>query len=171
MMTRILFILFALIATLFVKAQETETIPAPKTITTTNFPEKLGLVNDHVGILTAEEVAKLTTQLTDYQSKTKRNLYIVMVDDTKPYQNMVDYTRDLSLEWGLTPDDEKDLMIVLGFDIHDVRVLSSSENLEKLSLDFLNSVLNDSLLANFNEGKFYQGLHLASKRIMEAWGE
>lgn len=133
------------------------------------FPTQKSLLQDEVSLLSAEQQKELKTKFEAYQQKTNRRVYLLLIDAIGPYSNLIDYTNDLSQFWNLEPDGKDHVLIVLSLGARDVRISSSSQNLETLSLEFLNSVIQDTMIPHFNQGEFYQGMDQAVQKIMEKW--
>jgi uncharacterized membrane protein YgcG len=148
-----------------ISEENTFDFPNPERI----FPAQNGLLVDQFGLFDSSEKLKLETKLSDYQTKSNHAIYVVIVDKIQPYTNLIDYTNDLSMFWQLDPNSPNHIILVMSLDIADIRINTTEQNVDKLSIEFLTNVLENTMVPAFNEGLMFEGVDRGLDRIMETW--
>ena len=139
-----------------------------------DFPEKPNpprLVNDYTNTLAPDEVNSLETKLVRYSDSTSTQIVIVMVDDLLGYDK-ADYAIKLGQKWGVGQKGSDNGIVILvkptgGKGKRDA-FISVGYGLEPVITDALSRrVIENEMIPNFRENKFYAGLDQATTILMQ----
>ena len=126
-----------------------------------------GYVNDHVGLLSKEQIEKLKKQLVTYESKTSNEFYIVTLksfgSDT-PLQ----YSFRLWKVHGFgKPNKDNGILILIAKDDRKLRI-SVGNGLEKsLTDEFCAKIIEKIMVPQFKKQQFYKGIQEAVDLIIK----
>jgi len=132
------------------------------------FPEKSNrLVNDYVGILTAEESSVLEKKLVAYNDSTSTQLAVVIVQSLDGYE-VSDYATRLAEAWGVGQKD-KDNGVLLLVAIADKKItLQTGYGMEGVLPDAIcKRIIENEIKPAFKKSNFYEGIDNASTAIFK----
>ena len=157
--TKILFILLALISSISIQAQN---IPDPMS------PPRL--VNDFAGFLTTNEQNSLERELLRFNNETSTQIYIVVVKSLDGYDK-AQYAVELGEKWkiGQKGKDNGALILVKpNYQNEKGEVyIATGYGLEGVIPDAIaKRIVNNEILPKFKEGNYYQGLKSATSILM-----
>lgn len=130
------------------------------------------LVNDFVGVLSADERARLEQKLRDYNDSTSTQITIVIVPTTEPYP-IGDFAFRVGRKWGVGQKG-KNNGLVLAWATQTRKVyIATGYGLEGAIPDAIaKRIITNDITPNFRQGQYYQGLDLATTEIIQrAQGE
>jgi len=137
------------------------------------FPQKnnYNLVYDQSDILSAQEEDALRSKLNTFAKKTSTQMVIVIVDDIcdmSPEQ----YATKIGYDWGVGQADKDNGIVILvkpsGGQGERKTFIAVGYGLEAVIPDGIGvQIVNNELLPNFKNGKFYAGLDAATTVIQE----
>lgn len=134
------------------------------------FPKPLGYVNDYKGILTDLEKNDLESYLTNYEHKNSREVVVVIVDSIKPYNNILDFGKNLGNEWGIGKVNKNNgLLLVVNIAGRDIGI-STALATEKLLTDSIcQIVIDQTIIPEFTDQQYYDGIKNGLTDLMARW--
>ncbi len=138
------------------------------TVTAQTFPEKSNrLVNDYVGVLSAEESAALESKLVAYNDSTSTQLAIVIIESLEGYE-VSDYAIRLGEAWGVGQK-EKDNGVMILVAIADKKItIQTGYGMEGVLPDAIcKRIIENEIKPSFKKSKFYEGIDNASTAIFK----
>ena len=163
MKSKIVYLAFFIIFPLsFIYAQEKEQ--------ETVFPTPIGYVNDFEGVYTPEQIEELEKLIVDFENETTNEIAIITIDNIGNYTDFAQYTLDLSSKWGIGKTDKNNgLSIVFSKTLRKIRINTGIGTQEVISDEFCLKLINDYLVPDFREGKYFEGTKTALLALFEAW--
>jgi uncharacterized protein len=138
------------------------------TVTAQTFPEKSNrLVNDYVGVLSAEESTALESKLVAYNDSTSTQLAIVIIESLEGYE-VSDYATRLGEAWGVGQK-EKDNGVMILVAIADKKItIQTGYGMEGVLPDAIcKRIIENEIKPSFKKSKFYEGIDNASTAIFK----
>jgi uncharacterized protein len=138
------------------------------TVLAQTFPEKSNsLVNDYVGVLTAEESSALEQKLVAYNDSTSTQLAIVIIQSLEGYE-VSDYATRLAEAWGVGQK-EKDNGVMLLVAIADKKItIQTGYGMEGVLPDAIcKRIIENEIKPSFKKSNFYEGIDKASTAIFK----
>ncbi len=159
-MKRILTLLIAVLASLWVNAQD---IPEPMS------PPRL--VNDFAGILRAEEQNALEQKLRSYHDSTSTQIYVVTVSDLRGYEPS-DFAFRLGEKWGVGQKGKNNgIVILIKPRIGNERgraFIATGYGMEEVIPDVVaRQIVDKEMIPYFRENKYYKGIDAAINVIID----
>jgi len=133
-------------------------------------PNPPKLVNDYVGLLTADQQQALETKLDRYDDSTSNQIAVIIVPTLNGLEP-VDYAVQLGREWGVGGKQFNNGVIVLISTEKGNRkvFIATGYGLEGAIPDVTaKEIVDDDLIPYLKEGDYYRGLDLAADAIMQA---
>ena len=134
------------------------------------FPTPIGYVNDFEGVYTPEQIEELEKLIVDFENETTNEIAIITIDNIGNYTDFAQYTLDLSSKWGIGKTDKNNgLSIVFSKTLRKIRINTGIGTQEVISDKFCLKLINDYLVPDFREGKYFEGTKTALLALFEAW--
>ncbi len=138
-------------------------------ITNFPFPEE-GSVSDGEGLFTVEQQDELNELIKDFQVKTKNEIAIVTVKSVAPYNNMVEYSTDLSNNWHLySYDSENSLIIIVSKTLGTVRITTAYGTEKLLRNDICKKIIDSQMIPAYADGNWFVGTKQGLVSLMKEW--
>ncbi len=142
-------------------AQESSTPTQPSPI-----PVRIGYLTDLTGKLMPNEIQGLETYLKQAQQQTGTTIDILVVNSTQPTE-IVAYTHQVADAWGLKPDQDKWILIVVALTDGHINI-ADSEAMRKILPDAaLSQVINEQITPAFEKGQLSLGLANGAQAIVQ----
>ncbi len=139
--------------------------PKPKT-----FPEPLGYVSDYENVFTPIQKNRLEERLSNYEAETSREIAVVTIASTSPYNNINDYATDLGNEWGVGKEDiNNGLLIVLCKNSREIRISTGYGTEKSLTDSICQRVIDKTMIPYFREGNYFDGIDVGLDELMQYW--
>ncbi len=136
-----------------------------------SYPEPVGYVNDFAGVISAEYERKLTELAKQVDAKTTAEISIATVQTALP-QSIDMYAVELFTRWGIgKKGKDNGVLIVLAIDEKRVWIEVGYGLEGPLPDGFSGEIYRQFLKPKFAEGKFGEGLWLATTNIARKIGE
>jgi uncharacterized protein len=122
-------------------------------------------VTDSAGILTVEQEARLTEQVSELEQSIGSQIAILTIESLRG-EKIEDYSLRVANKWGLGRKDYDDgVLITVAPHDHQVRV-EVGYGLEKILKDEVAAqIIREQMAPNFRSEKYYEGLNLAVEKI------
>ena len=134
-----------------------------------SLPKIEAIVTDFENVLSKEEEEQLTHAIIDFEAKTTNEIVIVTVKNIAPYDDIFDYSQDLANKTGVGKKDKNNgIMIVVCASQHKIQIQNGDGILPKLSNEQTKVILEQTILPEFKEGKYYNGLKNGIAEIIKA---
>ena len=154
------------------KSSESKTSNTNQTteISKFQFPKSIGYVNDFENNFTSTQIDSLDTFLTNYEKKTTREIAVITIDSITPYNNIKDYSTDLSNAWGVGKKDKSTgLTIIFSKKLRLVRI-STGLSIEHILTDSIcQNIINNTMLPHFKANNYYQGITSGIDSLIIKW--
>jgi uncharacterized protein len=135
------------------------------------FPPQTAYVNDFEKIMTPHQVSELELIIKDFEQKTTNEIVIVTTDSIIPYEDILDFGRELSSEWAIGKKDKNNgMLIALSKKLRKVGI-SSGEGTQAVLTDQFCKELNQDMVIEFKKGDYFGGLKKAVLKITATWKE
>ena len=157
-------------------AQETETkkpIPEFDFSTIEKFREtklKGQIINDYDSIFSPSERKELSDIIYDYNIETTRQIVVVTIDSISPYSDIQKFATDLGNYWGVG-DAEKNngLTIVMCNPCRKIGIATGTGTELILTNEICKKVIDQTIIPEFKEGNFYDGIKNGVVELIEKW--
>jgi len=128
------------------------------------------LVNDYVSLLDNNQINLLEQKLAEFANSTGNQIVVAVVDDLGGY-DPGEFAFKLGEEWGIGQKGKDNGIVILikptGGEGERKVYISVGYGLEGVIPDAIaNRIVNNELLPNFRQGKFYEGLNAASDLLI-----
>lgn len=135
------------------------------------FPEQIGFVNDFENIFTEEQETQLTRFLTYYQNTSYREIAVITLDSVTKSMAFDQYAVKLSDHWKVgKQNDGNGLTIVLSKSLRKIRICTTDKTRDLyLSDEFCGKVLNEIMIPEFKNEKYYDGVLLGLNELIRKW--
>jgi uncharacterized membrane protein YgcG len=130
-------------------------------------PVPIKFVNDFAGMLAPTEAQYLEEKLKKYADSTSTQIALVIIQ-TLHQIDRVAYAQKLATAWGIGQQGKDNgLLILVAYDDHKIRI-QTGYGLEATLTDLLTSqIIDNQLIPNFKQKKYYQGLNEATDTIFK----
>lgn len=134
-----------------------------------SLPKIEAVVTDFENILSKEEEDQLTQIITDFEAKTTNEIAIVTVKSIAPYDDIFDYSLDLANKTFVGKKDKNNgIMIVVCASQRKIQIQNGDGIVSKLSNEQTKVILEQNIIPEFKEGKYYIGLKNGIAEIIKA---
>ena len=132
-----------------------------------NFPKALFFVNDYEHLLSNDEILDLEVIINDFRIATKNEILVVTIDNIAPYTNISNYTLDLSNYLHVGQGNGNGLTIVVSKKLRKVQICTSDKTEKNISDDKCSKVINEFMIPNFKNDKYFYGLKSGLLELIE----
>jgi len=144
------------------KAKMEKALTYPEDI---NFPNYTGYINDYVGLLDYDSKSKLEALTSKVERETGSEIAVAIVDSLQG-ATIEEYALGLFNKWGIGKEKEDNGILIIICTEGDVGNkplrIEVGYGLELVITDFeAGLILDETIVPNFNEGNFYEGLYNA----------
>ncbi len=147
-------LLFLILASVFVSAQDYPAKPAT-------------LVTDYTNTLSADNKAQLERKLVAYADSTSTQIAVVLVK-TVNGADIAEYGKGLGKAWGIGQKDKNNGIVILAaIDDHKVTIQTGTGATNSLPDVLANQIINNDLVPAFKKGDFYGGLDAATSSVIQ----
>lgn len=130
-------------------------------------PNPPRLVNDFVGMLSANQLNDLESKLVAYNDSTSTQIVVVIVKSVKPY-DMNQYAVELGRQWGVGQKGKNNGIILLWAPGDRKVYIATGYGLEGAIPDAVaNRIVDQVIIPNFKEVKYYEGLDEGTNAIIK----
>ena len=134
------------------------------------FPKPIGYVNDYGNVFAESQQVNLSKKLTNYKTKTTREIVIVTVDSIKPYNDLHKYATDLGNTWGVgTAEKNNGLVIVLCKPCQGITIATGLGTEKILTDEICKEVIDKTIIPEFKKGDFYNGIYNGVNELIKKW--
>ena len=150
---------------------ETKTEQPKTEIITSEFPQKIGFVNDFENIFTEEEINFLGNILVKYENDVNREITVITIDSVPENMEFNSYAVKISDNWkvGIT-NNGTGLTVLLSKTLRKVRISTTDKTRDLyLSDKFCKKVIDQNMIPEFKKGKYYDGLLLGLNELIRKW--
>ncbi len=134
-----------------------------------SLPKIEAIVTDFENVLSNEEEDQLTKIITDFEAKTTNEIAVVTVESIAPYDDIFDYSLDLAKKTGVGKKDKNNgILIVVSASQRKIQIQNGDGILPKLSNEQTKVILEQNIIPEFKEGKYYNGLKNGIAEIIKA---
>ena len=146
-------------------------IEHPKTeIIASEFPQQIGFVNDFENIFTEEEIKFLEKLLIYYKDTSNRQVAVITIDSIPKNTEFEQYAIKMSDNWNVGKDNEGNgLTVVLSKSLRKVRISTTEKTRYYLTDEFCKKVIDENMIPEFKNGKYYDGLLLGLNELIRKW--
>lgn len=131
------------------------------------FPQRVGWVNDYEKLLTANEIAELTTIIRNHQQLTGDEIAIVTTKSFAPYHDLGSYGKDLATVWGIGKSKkDKGLMIMLSKTKGEIQFVPGDGLKATLTDTVLNQLIDNKMIGSLQKELFGDALIAGTKEII-----
>lgn len=133
-----------------------------------DFPALSGRVVDGAGLLSADQIAALTTQLETHETETSNQIVVATVKDLQGY-SIADYANRLGRHWGIgQKDKDNGVVLLIAPNEREVRI-EVGYGLEGALTDATSSdIIRRQILPNFREDDYPAGIQKGIDNILGA---
>jgi uncharacterized protein len=136
----------------------------------TSFPKPVGFVNDFENLLSLEEVTKLENFLINYEKQTSNELVIVTTNEIINEVDFDTYAVDLAKKWAVgKKHKDNGLVIVISNQLRKIRICTGNGTEKILTNEICDTILQEIILPNFQNGEIYKGIESGIKALIEKW--
>ena len=140
----------------------------PSELEKKNFPKSLFFVNDFEHLLSNEQILDLEIIINDFRIKTKNEIVIISVNSINPYTDISNYTLDLS-NYLRIGKDGNGITLVVSKELRKVQIATGNLTEKIISDKDCDKVINEFMIPNFKNGKYYEGLKSGLLELIEMW--
>jgi uncharacterized protein len=155
------------------KTAQVETkIEQPKTeLNASEFPKRIGFVNDFENIFTEEDIKFLENLLVNYQDNVNREITVITIDSIPENIEFEQYAIRMSDNWKVGKDnDGNGLSVVLSKSLRKIRISTTDKTRDLyLSDEFCLKVIEENMIPEFKNGNYYDGLLLGLNELIRKW--
>ncbi|WMI67816.1 YgcG family protein [Mangrovimonas sp. YM274] len=128
------------------------------------------IVNDYDDVFTLEQRQELSQLLYNYNLKTTRQIAIVTVETISPYQDIQRFATDLGKYWGVgTKKDDNGMIFVICNPCRQLGIATGTGTEKVLTNDICKRVIDTTIIPQFKNGNFYDGIKNGVLELMEEW--
>jgi uncharacterized protein len=129
-------------------------------------PSPPRLVTDFTLTLSQDQVSNLEHKLAAYADSTSSQIAIVVVKDIGDY-DMASYATQLATSWGIGgKENNNGLLILWATGNRKIYIATGYGMEEKVPDAIAKRIVNEIIIPNFREGRYYQGLNMATDEII-----
>lgn len=118
-------------------------------------------------IFNREDLAELEKQLKEIQNTNRFQLFIISTDDYFPNENITDYSFSILNHNSLDRFLRGNMIIVLNLKSREVRISTNNIARKIISDEFSQKLINEVIVPNFSEEKYFEGINEAIVKIKE----
>lgn len=118
-------------------------------------------------VFNREELAKLEKQLKEIQKINRFQLFIISTDDYFPNENIIDYSFSILNNNSSDLFQKGSMIIVLNLKSREVRISTNKIARNIISDDFSQKLIDEVIVPNFKEEKYFEGINEAIVKINE----
>ncbi len=123
------------------------------------FPQNVGYVNDFEEVFTPKQKEDLEETLINLEKETFIEITVVSITSYAPYDNLFDYSLDLSNHWGIGKKGKNNgVSLVFGMKIKEIRIQVGNGLEDKLTDDEAKEILDQIIIPEFKKGEVYLGI-------------
>ena len=150
---------------------ETKTEQPKTEIITSEFPQKIGFVNDFENIFTEEEIKFLENILVKYENDVNREITVITIDSVPENMEFNSYAVKISDNWKVGINNNGNgLTVLLSKTLRKVRISTTDKTRDLyLSDKFCKKVIDQNMIPEFKKGKYYDGLLLGLNELIRKW--
>ena len=126
--------------------------------------------SDYENIFKEKERQELLEIITDYESKTTREIYIVTTDNLYGYEDYDTFMTDLFIHWqiGKLPE-ANGALILISKSNRKFAIRSGKEAEEKITDEMINQIVGEKVIPHLKEDNFFKGTISATKELIKLW--
>ena len=149
---------------------ETQTEKPKSEIIVSEFPEQVGFVNDFENIFTEEENKFLENLLIYYEDTSNRQIAVITLDAIPENTEFEQYAIRMSDNWNVGKNnDGNGLTVVLSKSLRKIRISTTEKTRYYLTDEFCQKVIDENIIPEFKNGKYYDGLLLGLNELIRKW--
>ncbi|MGV0920083.1 TPM domain-containing protein [Empedobacter falsenii] len=118
-------------------------------------------------VFNREDLAKLEKQLKKIQKTNRFQLFIISTDDYFPNENITDYSFSILNNNSSDLFEKGSMIIVLNLKSREVRISTNKIARNIISDDFSQKLIDEVIVPNFKEEKYFEGINEAIVKINE----
>ncbi|MBW1618693.1 TPM domain-containing protein [Empedobacter falsenii] len=118
-------------------------------------------------VFNREELAKLEKQLKKIQKTNRFQLFIISTDDYFPNENITDYSFSILNNNSSDRFQKGNMIIVFNLKSREVRISTNDIARNIISDDFSQKLIDEVVVPNFSEEKYFKGINEAIVKINE----
>lgn len=118
-------------------------------------------------VFNREELAKLEKQLKEIQKTNRFQLFIISTDDYFPNENIIDYSFSILNNNSSDRFQKGNMIIVFNLKSREVRISTNDIARNIISDDFSQKLIDEVVVPNFSEEKYFKGINEAIVKINE----
>lgn len=127
-------------------------------------------VSDFENIFTSDQKENLTKIIKDFEAKTTNQIAFVSVKSIGEYENFDKFALDLSNFNGVGQKDlDNGLIIVFSKKMREIRISTGTGTEKILTNEICQKILNELILPEFREGKYYHGIESGLNALIKNW--
>ena len=131
-----------------------------------SFEAPNGFINDYENLFTKEESNELAELIAAHEAKSSNEIFVVTVEDITPYERVEEYTVAIGNAWNIGKDElDNGILIVLSKANAEVKLQIGEGIDEKFAAFKSQDVIFKTMMPQFQNGDFYQGVYLGIKEI------
>ena len=124
-----------------------------------SFPENVGYVNDFEELFTEEQKAELESIIVQLENETTIEIAIVSITSYAPYENLFDYSLDLSNYWGVGKKGKNNgILLVFGMKVKQIRIQVGYGLEDKLTDEESKYIIDNIIIPEFRKGDVFNGI-------------
>ncbi|MET2985945.1 TPM domain-containing protein [Aureibaculum conchae] len=149
---------------------ETQTEKPKSEIIESEFPKQIGFVNDFENIFTEEETKFLENLLIYYKENSNRQVAVITLDSIPKNTEFEQYAIRMSDNWNIGKNnDGNGLTVVLSKSLRKIRISTTEKTRYYLTDEFCKKVIDENMIPEFKNGKYYDGLLLGLNELLRKW--
>ncbi|WP_353165503.1 TPM domain-containing protein [Empedobacter brevis] len=114
-----------------------------------------------------EDLAKLEKQLKEFQKNNHFQIFVISTDDYFLNENIIDYSFSILNKNNFDRFEKGNMIIVFNLNSREVRISTNSIARNIISDDFSQKLIDEVIVPNFREEKYFEGINAAIVRINE----
>jgi uncharacterized protein len=140
-------------------------------IIASEFPKKIGFVNDFEKIFTNEEIKLLENLLVYYAKNVNREIAVITIDSIPKNMEFDQYAIRISDNWNIGKNNEGNgLTVVLSKKLRKVRISTTDKTRDLyLSDEFCKKVIDETMIPEFKKGNYNDGILLGLNELIRKW--
>lgn len=126
------------------------------------------IVTDFEGILSPNEESKLTHMIVDFEKETTVEIAIVTVKSIEPYDDIFNYSLDLSNKSGVGKKDKSNgIMIVVSASLRKIQIQNGDGIVTIISNEKTKEIVEQIIIPEFKNANYFEGLNKGLTQIMK----
>lgn len=122
------------------------------------YPASIGVVSDFADVISIEDEATLTADITAFEAETTIEIVVVTVKTTGS-EDILDYAKGLGNSWGVGKvDQDNGVVILIAVDDRMFSIKPGSGLIEILTEDVISDIQDESIRPRLREGDYGQGM-------------